>query len=113
MFEMRDRLSIPEEKFYNIVIAVSEAVNNAITHGNKGDASKKIELEVEAEGSELKIAVTDEGKGFDPDALEDPRLPENLLKANGRGVFLMKELSDKAEFKNSEKGCSAILRFKL
>jgi len=49
----------------------------------------------------MKIAVEDEGKGFNPLKLSDPTLNENLLKENGRGIYLMKHLMDEVRFENS------------
>lgn len=105
-------LSVKEEYYGNILIAVTEAVNNAMHHGNKNDETKSIYLSCEQlpTGS-LAFHVKDEGNGFDYDGLPDPTLPENLEKENGRGVFLMKHLADEITF--SEKGKMVELIFHL
>ena len=106
-----EQLRVSEDNYGNILIAITEAVNNAITHGNKLDASKKVNLEMEVNNKELYFIVSDEGEGFDIDAVPDPTLPENISKINGRGVFLMKNLSDEVLFKNN--GSKIVLKFSL
>ena len=88
---------------------MTEAVNNAVVHGNKLDASKMVDIEVRTEGPILEFRVADQGPGFDFDNIPDPTAPENLEKPNGRGVFLMRQLADTCEFE--ELGRVAILRF--
>jgi serine/threonine-protein kinase RsbW len=91
-------LSLNEDYYGNILIAVTEAVNNAITHGNNSDESKKVSVNVDKEGTNLVFAITDVGGGFDFENLPDPTAPENLEKPDGRGIFLMKNLSDEVSF---------------
>jgi len=73
-----------------LMLALSEAVTNAIKHGNRQDETRKVTLGWNTSGDDLTVFVEDEGRGFDPGALPDPLNPENLLKDSGRGVFLMK-----------------------
>ncbi len=84
---------LDKEKQNDIYIAITEAVNNAIIHGNQHNTSKKVMIDFLLEGEQLKFTVKDEGCGFNPDLLEDPTLPENISKPRGRGVFIMKHLS--------------------
>ena len=89
------------EDFYgNILISLTEAVNNAIVHGNKLDPEKTVHVTYDAEGTTIQFTITDEGPGFDYDNLPDPTAPENIEKPNGRGVFLMRNLADHCEFKD-------------
>jgi serine/threonine-protein kinase RsbW len=90
--------TISEDYYGNILVAVTEAVNNAIIHGNKLDPGKKVHVSFNADNQSLSFLVTDEGPGFDHSTLPDPTNPENLEKPNGRGVFLMRHLADKVEF---------------
>jgi serine/threonine-protein kinase RsbW len=90
-----------EENFGNILIAVTEAVNNAIFHGNLNNPEKLIHITCAGEKDELCFSVEDEGKGFNPALIPDPTTPENLEKPNGRGIFLMRSLADKVDFQNS------------
>jgi len=80
------------------MIAVTEAVNNAIKHGNQNDSTKNVSLSLSLEQGLIKFKIEDEGIGFDHGNLPDPTAPENLEKPGGRGIFLMKHLSDEVEF---------------
>ena len=90
--------NISEEVYGNILIATLEAVKNAIVFGNKNDKSKPVGISAYTANDCLIISVKDSGKGFDYDNLPDPTLPENIEKLSGRGVFLIKNLTDKTEF---------------
>ena len=90
---------INEDHYGNIWIALTEAVNNAIYHGNKSDPCKMVEVAFRSNADEvLTFTVKDEGKGFNPDNLPDPTDPEHIAEPTGRGVFLMRNLADKVEF---------------
>jgi len=110
---VKESIPIRIEKYYNILIAVTEAVNNAIIHGNRCDLEKKVFMTVKASIDSLFVTVKDEGKGFDLETLADPRNPENLLKESGRGVFLIREFSDKCNIKPTPKGTLVSMTFKL
>ncbi len=88
----------------NLAIAVTEAVNNAIVHGNKNDASKKVLIEFLVSRSEITATVKDQGGGFKPDVIPDPTIPENILKENGRGIFILKAIMNRVEFSFSSTG---------
>jgi len=90
-----------EDHYGNILIALTEAVNNAITHGNKLDPEKKVNLNMVTSENVVRFVVTDEGVGFDFNNVPDPTLPENLEKIRGRGVFLMKTLADEVGFEEN------------
>lgn len=102
--KVADEHGLSDEDKDNVAIAVTEAVNNAIVHGNGGIKSKKVHVEFTVVGKELKISVMDEGGGFDPSTLGNPLAPENLLKESGRGIFILKSLMDKVNFSFSPKG---------
>lgn len=106
-------LRIPTDKYNNILLAITEAVNNAIIHGNKNDITKEIGLEFIITDEFIKIIVTDEGEGFDIEKVPDPTLPENLLSEHGRGIFIMKHFVDELKVEKSPKGSSLILKIKL
>jgi serine/threonine-protein kinase RsbW len=95
----KERFELDDDIYGNIMIAVTEAVNNAIKHGNAGDKKKNVHLSLSLDESLIKFVVKDEGGGFDYQNLPDPTAPENLEKVGGRGIFLMKHLSDQVEFK--------------
>ena len=92
-----------------ILVAVLEAVNNAITHGNKFCPDKFVNISLKCEGDKLTAVVKDEGPGFSPENVPDPTLPENIEEINGRGVFLMMKLADEIKF--NKKGNWATLIF--
>ncbi|MEW5763953.1 MAG: ATP-binding protein [Acidobacteriota bacterium] len=95
---------LPPERLDWIALSLREAVNNAVLHGNKNDFTKWVEVEMEVSGSVFTIRVWDEGAGFSPGVLSDPRRPENLFKPNGRGIFLIRQFTDHADFARSADG---------
>lgn len=99
----KEKFQLDDDIYGNIMIAVTEAVNNAIKHGNKNDKSKNVALSLYLEESQIKFEVRDSGEGFDYQNLPDPTAPENLEKPGGRGIFLMKNLSDEVNFKEDGK----------
>jgi serine/threonine-protein kinase RsbW len=103
--------NVNEDSYGNILIALTEAVNNAIYHGNKGNPTKNIKIGFESHEKNIQFSVADEGTGFDYNNLPDPTDPINIDKPNGRGVFLMKNLADKVEFNNN--GQEVLLTFNL
>lgn len=90
--------NISEEVYGNVLIATIESVTNAIKHGNRLDPTTFVFLDASLEGEMLVISVKDEGLGFDFTNLPDPTLPENIFKFSGRGIYLIRSLSDKVEF---------------
>jgi serine/threonine-protein kinase RsbW len=95
-----NELGVNEEFYGNVLIAVTEAVNNAIEHGNDQDHSAEVNVAVGNNPLEFCFNVKDQGKGFDFVNLPDPTAPENLMKENGRGIFLMKNLADEVVFED-------------
>jgi serine/threonine-protein kinase RsbW len=100
---------IDESLFGNILIAITEAVSNAIIHGNQAKSNKKVQITTVVASNKVSFTIQDEGTGFNPHNLPDPTAPENLLTPGGRGVFLMQQLSDKVTF--SEGGSIVQLEF--
>ncbi len=109
--EICKRYNVPEDTFGNILIAVTEAVNNAVYHGNKTDKNKKVTIELFNQKNQLVFSIKDEGKGFDYKNLPNPTLPENIPKIGGRGIFIIHQLADKVEFK--ENGSRVNIHFNL
>lgn len=100
-----------DDIYGNIMLTLSEAVSNAIIHGNKENPAKKVKVSAWLNGGSIKISIKDEGEGFDPDALPDPLKTENLLKEGGRGVFLMEQYADNVEY--SKQGNNLTLTFNI
>jgi serine/threonine-protein kinase RsbW len=98
-----ERLGFDESSRADISISVTEAVNNAIVHGNLGDVAKKVDIEVEGETGRMTIRVSDGGEGFDPDDQPNPVAEENLLRRVGRGIFILRSLMDEVRFDISPK----------
>ncbi len=105
------KLDIKEDIYPNILISVTEAVNNAIIHGNQQNLEKDVKIELSTSEEILTIIVSDQGAGFNPSAVPDPTLEENIDKLGGRGVFLIQQLSDKVLFKND--GRTVEMKFHL
>ena len=94
----KERFNLNDDIYGNIMIAVTESVNNAIMHGNKNDRTKNVTLSLSLNNNVINFKIRDEGIGFDFQNLPDPTSPENLDKPSGRGIFLMKHLSDEVNF---------------
>jgi serine/threonine-protein kinase RsbW len=90
--------SYDSDGVFSVHLALEEAFVNAVKHGNKNDLAKKVKIEYSASSDKVEIVITDEGAGFDPSAVPDPRYGENLYKANGRGLLLMRSYMDVVEF---------------
>jgi serine/threonine-protein kinase RsbW len=106
-----DLFNITEDYYGNILVAITEAVNNAIYHGNEANPNKSIDIFFKSFPDRITFTVQDEGKGFNYDNLPDPTNPENIEKPNGRGVFLMRNLADRVSFEDN--GSKVILDFKV
>ena len=102
---------VSEDDYGNVLIAVTEAFNNAIVHGHALDKGKNVGLVVSKGGTEICFSVTDSGKGFDFDNVDDPTAPANIEKENGRGIYLMRHLADRVEYEKD--GREANMFFKL
>ncbi|MEM7109199.1 MAG: ATP-binding protein [Bacteroidota bacterium] len=99
----KERYNLEDDIYGNIMIAVTEAVNNAIRHGNSSDKSKNVSLSLKLEDNQIIFVISDEGTGFDYQNLPDPTAPENIEKPGGRGIFLMKHLCDEVSFQEDGK----------
>jgi len=110
--KLMEKYHISPDMYGNILISLTEAVNNAIRHGNCLDKKKTVKVSMQ-EVNEHKIAfqISDEGPGFDFDSVPDPTLPENLLKMGGRGVFLMRQLCDNILFHDN--GSTVEIQFNI
>ncbi len=104
-----ERLSVREDCYGNVLIAVTEAVNNAIQHGNKQSGSLKVDVAVGDKETDFCFNVRDYGEGFDYKNLPDPTAPENIEKENGRGIYLMRSLAEAVEF--DQGGRSVLIYF--
>lgn len=92
---------LDEDLAYRVVLLATEAVTNAIEHGNKFDLAKHVNYRVDIRPAQIEIEVEDQGTGFDPSTTEDPRESKNLLREGGRGILFMESMADEVRF---EKG---------
>mgnify|MGYP006289291881 CR=1 FL=1 len=98
--DLQSESSLSENEASTLMLLLSEAVTNAIEHGNKSEADKKVDVHIVIDDQAITSTVTDEGEGFDPTNVKDPLKEENLLDVGGRGIFLIRELSDSFEFED-------------
>ncbi len=109
--ELAIEQSIATELCGNILISTSEAVTNAIVHGTKSDPAKQVRIKVLRDKHILQITVSDEGPGFDIDNIPDPTKPELIEQPDGRGIFLMRNLTDDLKF--DKNGAEVTLIFNI
>ena len=102
---------ICQERYPDILISLTEAVNNAIIHGNEANTDKKVCIEHDYENNRLTFRISDEGTGFDYNNLPDPTRLENLENIGGRGVFLMQKLADRLQFHDN--GSTVVIDFNM
>ena len=84
----------------DVEIALREAVDNAVIHGNHEDSRRKVSVECRCVPGEVSITVRDEGHGFDINVLPDPTVPENIGSTHGRGIYLMRAFMDEVRFED-------------
>lgn len=109
--KLTNQFGISVKLYGKVSLVVIEAVNNAILSGNKQQPEKLVKLEASLVKDGFSVSVEDEGEGFDYQNIPDPTLPDNLEKVSGRGLYLMKTLSDELTFENG--GSKVTLFFKL
>ncbi len=102
-------LCLPSQMLDDVAISISEAVNNAIVHGNKLDENKRVVIRYYHCAKYLRLVVRDEGPGFSMDAVPDPRQKQNLLKPSGRGILIMRHLMDRVFFRKLKNGMMIIM----
>jgi serine/threonine-protein kinase RsbW len=109
--DVATRYNLSPDTQGNILVSLTEAVTNAILHGNQADDQKKVSISLQHDSDALSISVSDEGPGFNPQDVPDPTCPEFLERCGGRGLFLMQHLSDECCFKRG--GSTVEMRFKI
>jgi len=94
------RLNIDPNLYPNMLISLTEAVNNAMQHGNRYDRNKNIMISYRKQPHLILLTISDEGSGFDPHKIPDPTTKNHVEQEGGRGVFLMKQLTDEIQFRD-------------
>jgi serine/threonine-protein kinase RsbW len=102
LIDILNEYDLEQKYFNNTYLCISEAVVNSIKHGNKNDLNKTISIVVNCDENELNILIEDEGNGFDLNTISDPTCKNNLKNESGRGIFIIKALTNKIEY--NEKG---------
>ena len=106
---------LDDDAVHWVGVAVRESVINAIKHGNHNDERKRVHVEftpLEGEPPGIAIRVRDEGTGFDPSTLPDCLAPENILKASGRGIFLIRSFMDELTLQRAPEGGMEVVMVK-
>ena len=111
--EFAKQSGLDEGALYAIDMAVRESVANAVKHGNKFDAEKPVEITFENSPKGFEITIRDFGAGFTIEDIPDPTNPENLLKANGRGILFMRNFMEEVEWTNHPAGGTIVRMYKL
>jgi serine/threonine-protein kinase RsbW len=94
VLEVARRSGLRETTLEHIGLAVHEVVTNAVVHGNRSNIQEKVIVTISRTADELRILVSDQGDGFDPDCLLDPLSPQGLLEGSGRGIYLARTFMD-------------------
>jgi serine/threonine-protein kinase RsbW len=100
-----------EDDIFAVHLAIEEAFINAIKHGNKLESSKAVKIDYSVESDKVEICITDEGEGFDPEVIPDPRYGDNLYKPAGRGMLLMRSFMDVVEY-NKQGNSVRMIRYR-
>jgi serine/threonine-protein kinase RsbW len=111
--KINSTLKLDDGSMHRLLVSCTEALNNAIIHGNRSDSGKEVRVKCLVGARVLTVRIKDGGSGFDPSSLLDPRDEKNLLKENGRGVFLMRSLMDKVAFKRLKSGFVVEMKLNL
>ncbi|HRI28427.1 MAG TPA: ATP-binding protein [Chitinophagales bacterium] len=109
--ELKSKYNLPDDLYFNMLLVLTEAVNNSILHGNQADPCKRVVVKAQPNKASLSFTISDEGCGFNPNALPDPTSPACICNPNGRGVFLMRQLSDHLQYSNN--GRRVVIRFNI
>src|SRR5215469_6127792 len=99
-----ERAGFDEDDLMKIGMSVREGMVNAVVHGNRYNANKKVRFAITQTAEQLTIVIADEGEGFDFDCLPDPLAPDNLMRTSGRGIFLIRSFMDAVNLKRLESG---------
>jgi serine/threonine-protein kinase RsbW len=111
--KVNKKAHLDDGTMYRLLVATTEAVNNAIIHGNQSNPRKRVRVSCQLIGQVLTMSVQDNGRGFDPDSLANPLEEENLLKESGRGIFLIRSLIDEVGFRVQKTGTTVIMKIDL
>jgi len=106
-----EEYSFSKEDVFAVHLALEEAFSNAITHGSKMDPGKEIRIDYSMDSDKIKISVADQGDGFKPESIPDPRFGKKLYEPYGRGLLLMQSYMDVVGF-NEQGNIVHMVRYK-
>jgi len=104
IFDKINLLNLDDDILSNLSLSVSEALSNAMVHGNKLDPNKDVTVAINISVDKLILTISDEGDGFDPAAVPDPTIPENIMRDSGRGIHIMRSFIDEVSYNFSGQG---------
>lgn len=103
--------SFDKDDIFAVHLTLEEAFLNAVKHGNKNDPAKKVKIDYSVTSEKVEITITDEGEGFEPEAVDDPRFGKGLYEPGGRGLLLMNSYMDVVKY-NEEGNSVYMVRYK-
>jgi serine/threonine-protein kinase RsbW len=109
LYKATKHTHLDEVQLHKLLVSVTEAVNNAIIHGNRSDSSKAVLIGCTITRYYIFMSIKDEGNGFDQSIIPNPLKDDNIFKESGRGIFLMKTLMDEVEFHQRTDGCEVLM----
>src|SRR5690242_20526370 len=101
---LAQKAGFDDDDLMKIGMAVRESMVNAVVHGNRYNANKKVRFSATHAANSLTVRIKDEGEGFEPESLPDPLAPENLMRTSGRGIFLIRSFMDEFDIRRHELG---------
>lgn len=110
--QVQSYFNISDDLSFNILLVLTEAVNNSILHGNCADPDKCVHVASHMSNHQLYFEVRDEGKGFNPSDVPNPCCPKRIAEPNGRGVFLMRQLSDYLQYRDEGRSVNIVFKIK-
>lgn len=99
-----NEMELGTEVIFNLRLVLSEAIHNAIVHGNEGKAEKEVLIDYELRGNRLYCCICDEGAGFDISRVKDPTDKANREKEGGRGVFFLQQFTEHFHYCGDSRG---------
>ena len=112
VLEAAEEIGFGEDELHQLGMAVRESMVNAVVHGNRYNARKKVHVAITKGQDRLTIVIADEGEGFDMTSIPDPLAEENLLRQSGRGLLLMRAFVDEFHVKRGEPGGTVVIMVK-
>lgn len=111
--EVNRTARLDDGTFHRLFVSATEAMNNAIVHGNKSDPRKRACIVCTLNSDSVVVTVTDQGNGFDPSTIPNPLDEQNLLKESGRGIFLIRSMMDRVDIRPSPSGTTVEMMINL